>query len=1323
MSPLRAAGNVLPEKFNRLNDTFAGKSSPLSPKRIVRMANSGSETSLAIPVQLESIDRIFAVIDTAAQITVISSELYEELQMPNALAEKIQLTNAEKGSSMEGFILRSLNMRIGSTSYKLDVVVAPISDKMLLGLDFLQKYEAKLDLVKKEITLGNQVQAVHLIKLPSDSPSLICRVTLAKRTVVPPNSKLFAGVKLDPLCTKDMVIEPNHGNNGLLMGAGIVQGTTALVSFINDSDHHISLPSGHACGIAVELDTVLSDTTDDHIEGSIRSVQEAMDVTDEDLHAAIKQLPEHIQPLYSGITSNLSNNQRMQLIKVLIKHTDVFARHDFDLGNFQPLKHCITLTDEKPFKDRMRRTPLCFQDEEEKTLQHMLDAGVIRPSTSEWASAPVLIRKKDGSVRYCIDYRNLNSKTVKDAFPLPRIEDCLDALSGSSFFSSLDMASGYWQIPMSDEDAAKTAFVTRFGLFEHVRMPFGLCNAPATFSRAMGLVLRNLAYKEVLAYLDDVVVIGRDFQDHLRNLDTVLSRFGNFTLKLKPRKCHLFQTSIDFLGHKVSPNGISVQDGKMKAITEWPIPKSRDDVMSFLGTVNYHRKFIKDYAQLSRPLYDLYHSKQKFEWNDAHQNAFDALKTCMTNPPILAFPNDKYLFVLDCDASNVAIGAELLQCHPEGEKVIAYASYSLTPAQRKYCTTRKELLALVTFVRSFRHYLLGRRFVVRTDHASLTWIMRFRHLEGQLARWMEELSQYDMEILHRSGALHSNADGLSRIPDSVQFCNCYEAGKEVESLPCGGCRYCRRCHSQWSKFEQDVDDVVPIAVREIQINYQPGDLKPDFEAYTSLELREMQMKDGDLIPIFRWLEEGPSPNQSELFRTGASTKYLWNCNSQLEIHSGVLYYRWENPALKTSKLKLVVPEKLKKEVIMSLHDTRVGGHFGRDKTIARVKDSFIWYGLHEDIRAYVESCTICLSNKKSNRAKRSSLEDYQAGIPLERVHIDILGPFVESHSGNRYVLMIVDQFTKWVCCLPIRDQSAETIAEVFYNNFITIFGCPLQIHTDQGRNFESNYFKALCEMLQIIKTRTTPYRPSSNGQVERFNRVVLQYVRCFLEGKQADWDLHLPSLGMSIRSMENRSTGFTANFLMFGREVTLPTDIVYDLQSVNSTKCTPPEYIQKKLEVLRNAFASVRKNLLCTHKRNKRLYDTKLNHMPLQVGDIVYKLDNAGKVGQSKKLSPICIGPFLVMKVISPALYMIADRKRETVVHHDKLLLSKNPALPYWLKRKRHQLLGTPDANDVDYDSSLDAGSEAQDHIADVTVTRSGRPTRLPAKYKDYVLD
>ena len=337
--------------------------------------------------------------------------------------------------------------------------------------------------------------------------------------------------------------------------------------------------------------------------------------------------------------------------------------------------------DAKPVKQKMRRTPWNFEAEEKAHLTSLLDVGVIEPSLSDWASPPVLVRKKDGKVRYCIDYRALNNVTVKDAYPLPNIEECLDVIGETEFFSALDMCSGYYQIEIAEEDRHKTAFITRNGLYQYRRMPFGLCNAPATFQRAMALILRGMTWEEVWAYLDDIILLGKSFDEALENIVSVYARFRKYDLKLKAKKCVLFQKKVLFLGKEVSQEGIAPNPDSVRRVHEWPILRTAKEVMGFLGLANYHRSHIKDFAQMADPLYRLTKKGVTFDWKKEHDSSFCMLKNALTTPPVLGFPKRSGgSFILDTDASDIAIGAELLQVQNEEECLIGYGSYVLTPA-------------------------------------------------------------------------------------------------------------------------------------------------------------------------------------------------------------------------------------------------------------------------------------------------------------------------------------------------------------------------------------------------------------------------------------------------------------------------------------------------------------------------------------------------------------------------------------------------------------------------------------------------------------------
>ena len=663
---------------------------------------------------------------------------------------------------------------------------------------------------------------------------------------------------------------------------------------------------------------------------------------------------------------------------------------------------------------------------------------------------------------------------------------------------------------------------------------------------------------------------------------------------------------------------------------------------------------------------------------------------------MLSHPSPDGLFILDTDASGTQIGAALSQVQNGEIKPICFASHVLLKQHRNYCTTQKELLAIIKFCRQFRHFLLGRFFYIRTDHNSLVWLTPFKHLEGQLARFLEELSQYDFKIIHRKGAEHINADALSRLKDPFVECDCYTAGQNVSDLPCGGCNYCRRAHRQWARFNDDVDDIVPLAVRSIEVEVQDIDssgaqtISNWMEGLSRLELREAQTQDQNIGLVMNWLEHSYEPTTRELQLTGPETRSLWLTRDQLKLQQGILYYSWSNCDYRSDCL--VVPAELRPRVLYYCHDSKGSGHLGQDKTLDKLKQRFYWYGMSRDSDIYVKQCPTCNKNKKGNRKPRGALGLYHSGCPMERVHLDIVGPInPRSKSGSAYILVMVDQFTKWVELAALPAQNAELTARAFLRHFIVTFGCPFEMHTDQGRNFESDLFQAFCKVLEITKTRTTPYHASGNGQVEVFNRVILQMIRSYVSRGKKDWDEHLPLISMALHSMKNKSTGFSANMMMLGREVCQPIDLILSL--TRSTPRNPPTWVANLLSNLSDIHKLARERIGEAQLRQKRDYDLRLFERSYKLGDVVFLVDSSNEIGVSRKLRPPWTGPFLIVGA-RPPVYTIEGRRRVHSVHHDRLKPCHDAYFPLWLRRKRHEILNTqtsvPIVEEDDHDMEPD---------------------------------
>jgi len=434
------------------------------------------------------------------------------------------------------------------------------------------------------------------------------------------------------------------------------------------------------------------------------------------------------------ISKTLSPEQLKKALKFLGNFEKMFAKDYRDLGCCKLTFHEIKTIESKPIFMYPYRKSTPERELIKDEVRKMLDAKIIQPSKSPWAFPVVLIRKKDGSSKFCVDYRNLNKITIQDAFPLPRIDDILDRLAGSEWFSALDLKSGYWQVRVHYNSREKTAFSTPDGHYEFLRLPFGLKNAPADFSRTMNRILGDLQFVQI--YLDDLTIHSGTFEEHLDHIEIVLERLGKINLKLNLDKCQWFQREIHILGHIVTKNSVLMDKAKIQAVSEMQPPKNVKQIQQYLGLCNYYRRFIEDFAKIAAPLYHLLKKEVAWNWSNQCQMAFETLKQKLVEYPILRLPDFQRKFVLFTDASNSAVGALLSQVDDnEKEYVVAYASRLLKGAENHYGITEKECLAVLWAIKHFRIYLYGTEFTVITDHSALTWLMNINDPTGRLARW------------------------------------------------------------------------------------------------------------------------------------------------------------------------------------------------------------------------------------------------------------------------------------------------------------------------------------------------------------------------------------------------------------------------------------------------------------------------------------------------------------------------------------------------------------------------------------------------------------
>eukprot|EP00731_Ephydatia_muelleri_P030185 Em0021g708a len=697
----------------------------------------------------------------------------------------------------------------------------------------------------------------------------------------------------------------------------------------------------------------------DEIMGMLKPIQDPADCASVQ-YPVCKQSTWSVQHSIQQMTDSLAPDVREKVADLLWQFQDVIALDDSDLGRTRLTSHQINTGDTQPVRQQARRLPFHQQQEVRGLLDDMLSQGIIEPSCGPWASPIVLAKKKDGTTRFCVDFRRLNDCTRKDAQPLPRIDDTLDALGGAQYFSTLDLASGYWQVEVDSRDREKTAFVTPFGLFQFRVMPFGLCNAPATFQRLMERVLAGLHWMTCLVYLDDIIIFSRSVETHVKQLKEVLERLKIAGLKIRPKKCHLLQTSVQYLGHVISAEGIRTDPQKVACVSNWPVPRTSKELQSFLGLASYYRRFVKDFAHIASPLHALTEKGREWVWSKECNDAFFDLKKRLVSSPILTLPDFSLPFVLDTDASGDGLGAVLAQNVDGVERVVAYASRALSRTEKKYCATRREMLALVWAARHFRPYLYGRKFTLRTDHHCLQWLHNFKEPEGQVARWLEVLSEYDYTVIHRVGKQHTNADALSR----------------------GRCVQCGLEEKEEEREEANSCD----AVSHLML-----------PTWTEEEIKSFQSADPDIHQMVYWLETDATPTgcpKDASWRLAS----LWVQRRYLTLQHGVLYRCWEDiPGGGTGRhLQLVLPAKLVNGVLEGLHNTLVGGHMGERKTLEKVRARFYWPGQRKEIEQWCRNCNVCLSRKSPSHKARAPMEISQTLRPMQRVAMDILGPLPET---------------------------------------------------------------------------------------------------------------------------------------------------------------------------------------------------------------------------------------------------------------------------------------------------------------------------------------
>ena len=935
----------------------------------------------------------------------------------------------------------------------------------------------------------------------------------------------------------------------------------------------------------------------------------------------------------------------------------------------------------RPQARPLRRLSPRELEEVQKQVKDLLARGYIQPSESPYAAPILFALKKDGGLRFCIDYRWQNKQCVRNRTPLPRIDDLLDAVGGAKVFSSIDLASGYWQLRLHESDVEKTAFRTPMGLYEWRVLPMGLANAPAAFQTAMNNIFGDLiTERRVLVYLDDILILGKDGEDHLRTLGEVLRRLEEHGLKAKAEKCELNVPELEFLGHRVGRDGIKPCDRKVAAVRDWPVPSSVTELRQFLGLANYFRRFLKGYAGRVACLTAMTGGGTKAKqvawgpWTAECQEAFEWVKAALVAAPVLAPPDHSKPFQVTVDASDVGLGAVLMQ---EG-RVVAYESRKLSPAEARYTVTEREMLAVVHALRVWRCHLEGGlRFEIRTDHKPNTFFDSKAELSRREARWLEFMAQFDYTWTYTPGKENVLADPLSRMPRSgkggvlmvtlrpgthvVGWCErvgvprrevaASVASQGARPVPSSLALFAMQTRGARRRAEAETASVEAAAqVRTEVIQAHMGQGAPGAQPVVGMVAEPKPRRGKKAV--------GAEAPTAVGMHAAAHGQPVRNTNVMDSIKKAYAGDPWFADPANTGNLEfsggfwwrrahggaeaVVVPDApgLKDVILTELHDCPYSGHVGVHKLQARLRHLYWWPTWRQDCVHWVKTCVSCQQNKGDRRAKGLLQPLPPPQHAFEELTWDLITHLPKTKAGHDAIVVWVDRLSKMVHFAPTTTTvTAEGLAKLFLQHVWRLHGVPLRMVSDRDPRITSEYMRLVFKMLGTKQSFSTAFHPQTDGQTERYNRVLEDCLRHYVGPGQDDWDEYLAIAEFAINSSWQETVQSEPFRLVYGR---MPhTPLSAQLAEARAKAMRPVPAARALVHEIQEGIARARQCMLDAQTRLKARVDKHRKDESFAVGDEVLLHTVNLSLKGTKKLLPRWIGPFKVTEVINSVAYRL----------------------------------------------------------------------------------